>query len=189
MSDRFVTIRHVSDPLEAEMLRDLLEQEGIAVTIQGNNHSAMLGGMLASALNVPLQVPEHEAERARAILAALKDFEPLDDAPEPSASEGKPTKAAEGPYRDDAREDELPPRKKGVAVAAAFVLPMILGLFGAGHFYARSYLRGFAILAFAWTGIVLAIDGMAAGLVAAPLAILLDAIGAALTIDARDRQR
>ncbi len=188
MSARFVTIRHVADPLEAEMLRDLLEGEGIPATIQGNNHSALLGGMLAPALNVPLQVPEDEAERARAILSALTDFEPHDSALDPpSAPDAEEMTDGDGPYRASSLDAGAPPRSKNVAIAAAIVLPMILGLFGAGHFYARSYLRGVAILALAWTGIVLAISGQPAGLAAAPAAILLDALGAVAVIRAAAR--
>ena len=183
---RFVTIRQMSDPLEAEMLKDLLEQEGIPATIQGTNHSALYGGALSSALQVPLQVPAEHAERARAILDALHDFEPL----EPQVEERPPVAPGDekgaGPYRSGAiTEPQLPPRKILVAVAAALIIPMVIMGFGAGHFYARSHLRGFVLLFLGWTSVVMLFSGgYAWPFFAIPSLILLDAIGAALVIRA-----
>ncbi len=190
MSARFVTIRTITDPHEAEMLKDLLEQEGIPATIQGNTHNALYGGILASALRVPLQVPEPDAERARAILDALETFDPIEpqeDERDPLDDDGD----GPGPYRSaPLTSPELPRRKVLVAVAAAVIIPMVLLGFGAGHFYARSHLRGFALLFMGWTALVLLFGrGYTAALFAIPLVILLDAAGAALVIRAQDRAR
>ncbi|MCA9610956.1 MAG: DUF2007 domain-containing protein [Myxococcales bacterium] len=181
--DRFVTIKQISDPVEAEMLVDLLAQEGIPANTPGNAQAGYLGPLAATTFMVPLQVPAREAERARAILAALEDYDEVvpGEAPLPAVSED------DGPYRGRVVSEDPPPRKKLTAVAAAVVLPMILGAFGAGHFYARRYGRGFALLAVAWGSIVLAISGVGAAVAALPLVVALDAWGAARAIDADQR--
>lgn len=180
MSDRFVTIRTLYDPLEAETLKALLEQEGIVATIQGAHHSALYGGLLASALRVPLQVRESDAERAREIIDALHDFDSADE-------EGHAPSAGDGPYRASAAPaDEPPPRKVMVAVAAALVMPCVILLFGAGHFYVRSHLRGVALLLSAWTALLLFFrQDLGIALAALPVVMLLDAFGAARLIHGR----
>lgn len=187
MADRFVTIRTVHDPLEAETLKALLEEEGIPTTIQGSHHSALYGGLLASALRVPLQVPESDAERARAILDALHDFEPVDPLDDPPPSVADPDA---GPYRTSAAIADAPtPRKVSVAIAAALVMPCVILLFGAGHFYVRSRLRGVALLMTGWTLLLLFVmRGVHIALVALPLVVALDALGAALVIRSHRRQ-
>ncbi len=173
--DRFVTLQHVSDPVQAEMLLDLLEQEGIPATVQGNNHSALLGGLAAAAFRVPLQVPEEDVERAREILAALEDFDevdPLDgEAAVPDALE---MSSGEGPYRSAALEDAVPPRRRLVAVFAALILPMVLGAFGAGHLYVRSYVRGFTLLCLGWTCVIAGLGGMRAAWLGLPVVVALE---------------
>lgn len=181
MADRFVTIRTLHDPLEAETLKALLEGEGIPTTIQGSHHSALYGGLLASALHVPLQVPESQAERARAILDALHDFEPVEPLDVPPRTVVDP---GAGPYRSSAAIPDPPtPRKMSVAIAAALVMPCVIVLFGAGHFYVRSRLRGVALLMTGWTALLLFVmRDMHMALAVLPLVVALDALGAVLVI-------
>ena len=181
---RFVTIRKVADPLEAEMLKDLLEQEGIPATIQGTNHSAFYGGALASAPEVPLLVPEEHAERALAIIGALSDFEPIEPQMEERAPVAPGDERGAGPYRSGGlTEPKLPPRKMLVAIAAALIIPLVIMGFGAGHFYARSYPRGFVLLFLGWTSVVMLFSGGYAWPVyAIPILILLDATGAVMVV-------
>lgn len=189
MSGRFITIRHVADPVEAEMLADLLQQEGIPTTIPGNNHSAMLGGGLAAAaFRVPLQVPEEEAERARAILGALEEYDEVDpalDARARTAPDVDDMTSGDGPFRSTELEAPPPDRKRGVAVGAAIVLPMMLAAFGAGHFYARSYGRGFVLLAIGWSLGIVGLQGFELAWLGLPAVVLADAIGAVKVIEAR----
>jgi hypothetical protein len=188
-NERFVTIRHLPDPVEAEMLKHLLEQEGIAATIQGNTHNAMLGGALGSALQVPLQVLEGDAERATKILAALDEYDSLESGAS-TAPDELDMNAGDGPYRGAALEDPVPDRKRTVAIAAALIIPLILFVFGAGHFYVRSYARGFALLALAWTSFALAMLGGHRWLLyLMPVFIVLDAAGAVIAINDRARAR
>ncbi len=180
-----VTIREVANPVEGAMMVDLLDQEGIAASIPGNEHNAMMGGLLASALRVPLQVPEEDAERAREILSALDEYDEIDplDAP-PSAPDL--SGGGDGPYRGGPTEDGPPARKPLVAIAAALVLPMVLAAFGAGHFYARSYPRGFALLAAGWVCVWLTFSGERLALLGIPTVIVLDMVGALAAIKQRD---
>ena len=183
MSD-LVTIRRLGDPVEAEMLVDLLEQEGIPASVPGNEHNAMTGRLLAPALNVPLMVHAEDEERARAILDALEDYDEVDPHDAPPSAPDLSSKEGGGPYRGGTTEETGPaPRKKIVAIAAALVLPGVLGAFGSGHFYARSYGRGFALLAMAWTCLILAFNGRTLAVVGIPLVVALDILGAIAIID------
>ncbi|MBX3273370.1 MAG: DUF2007 domain-containing protein [Sandaracinaceae bacterium] len=181
MSDaRFVTLKQVGDPVEAEMLVDLLRQEGIAASTPGAGQAAYLGHIAAATFQVPLQVPARDAERAREILGALEDYDEVEpeDVPAPPLSDD------DGPYRGRVRSDEPPPRKKLTAIAAAVLLPLILGAFGAGHFYVRRHGAGFVLLALGWGCIALAIAGVGPALVGLPVIVALDAWGAARATDA-----
>lgn len=178
-----VTLRELGDPVEANMLVDLLEQEGIYASTPGNQHNAVMGGLLSGALRVPLQVPEEDAERAREILDALEDYDEVD--PEDAAPSAPTAEEMEGdgPYRGGRREDGPPPRKKTVAIAAALIMPMILAAFGSGHFYVRSYGRGFGLLFAAWTSIVLALSGQKWAWLALVAVVIADIVGALSVID------
>jgi hypothetical protein len=180
-----VTIRHVSDPVEAEMLVDLLAQEGITAVIPGKEHNAMMGGLIASALQMPLKVPEDQAERALEVISALEEYDEVDphdagpNAPEAMEHEGG------GPYRGGpARDDSMPPRKKRVAIAAGLFLPMVFGCFGGAHFYVRSYTRGFALMATAWFFAYFGLSGYPLAWFVPALVVIVDIIGALGLIDA-----
>lgn len=180
--DDFITIRQVPDFIEAEMLIDLLEQEGITAMAPGKEHDAMVGGLLRGALHVPLKVRASQAERALEILDALEHHE-VD--PEDAPPQAPDMDDRDGPYRGGPETTGPAPRKKSVAVAASLLLPMVLAAFGAGHFYARSMGRGFALLATAWTLILLGTSGRPMLLAGLPLIVLIDAIGACAVIGAR----
>jgi hypothetical protein len=65
---------------------------------------------------------------------------------------------------------------------------MVIMGFGAGHFYARSHLRGFALLFLGWTAVVsLFSGGYTWALLAIPIVILLDALGAVMVIRAGEK--
>ena len=183
MSDElFVTIRKVADPVEAEMLVDLLSQEGIPASTPGAGQAGYLGNIAAATFMVPLQVPERDAERAREIISALREFDEIDpeDAPLPEMKE------KDGPYRGGVVHEDPAPRKKVTAIAAAIVLPMIIGAFGAGHFYVRRYSTGFILLAVAWGAIVSSVVGAGWAIGVLPIVVAFDAWGATRVIDEQD---
>jgi len=177
-----VTLRRVGDPVEAQMLVDLLREEGIVAITPGNEHNAMMGGLLAGALDVPLKVPPEDAERARAILSALEEYDEVD--PEDAAPSAREA-AGGGPYRGASEPEGPTPRKKTVAVAAALIMPGVIGAFGSGHFYVRSWARGFALLAIAWLCAILGMSGQAWAWLGLPLVVAYDIFGA-LSVISRD---
>jgi TM2 domain-containing membrane protein YozV len=182
--DRFVTIRHVASGLEADRLRVLLEDEGIVATTQGAGHSALTGGLMDPMLSLRLQVPERDAERALEILEALED--PEEQAVEPPDEDDE--LRGDGPFRSGAITETRPTRKPNVALAAALIVPMFIGVFGAGHFYARRPGRGIALLATAWFAIAAAVvTGRAELFLIAPLVAIVDGFAAASAIRAEAR--
>jgi hypothetical protein len=70
MSDQHVTVAFFPTPTEAEMARNLLEDEGISVLLLGDISANALTGMVGPAGSVELQVPDTEVQRARDVLAA-----------------------------------------------------------------------------------------------------------------------
>jgi hypothetical protein len=137
-----VTVHRGYDPVQAEVLADVLREEGIAVRVRSNGMSAILG---ASALiESRIDVAGEDAARAGEVVAAFlaepnAGDQALDDElgrePEPALS----------------REVELPSRV--VPMLAIGVAPLIPG---GGHFVARRRVVGFAVL----IGQICAIAGM-----------------------------
>jgi len=68
---RLVTVARFADYLEANMARQILEDEGIKAFVMGQNVGNIYGGV-AGIVDVELQTPEDEADRARAILEARR---------------------------------------------------------------------------------------------------------------------
>jgi len=71
MDDKLVTIAEFQSDLEAQMAKSALEEDGINAIIVGGSIKDLLpaDGML----NVQLQVFEHDAERAGAVLDSQKN--------------------------------------------------------------------------------------------------------------------
>ena len=147
---RFVTITTTWDPVRAEVVKDILAQEGIAATIAGANHNALLGAA-GALIEIRVQVPEDQAVRASEIVSAMDDEEQVlvDESEEARAlasyehAGSGAALAGEGPYRRaPARVRPERPRLKRVAAFLALAVT-----FGTGHFYAGAPLSGLALLA------------------------------------------
>jgi Putative prokaryotic signal transducing protein len=65
-SDELVTIETVSNPVEAEIIRNALNAEGIACEIGNENQAAFPG---VGALEIEIMTRARDADRARKILA------------------------------------------------------------------------------------------------------------------------
>jgi TM2 domain-containing membrane protein YozV len=183
---RFVTIRRVSSGFEADRVRALLEDAGIVATTQGAGHSALTGGLMDPMLDLRVQVPERDAERAIELLEALED--PDEPAVEPPDEDDE--LHGDGPFRSGAISETRSTRKPNVALAAALIVPMFIGVFGAGHFYARRPGRGIALLATAWFAVAAAVvSGRAELFLIAPLVAIVDGFAAASAIRAEARDR
>ena len=152
-------LMRLSDPLRAQMIKDVLEQDGIVVATPGLQHQALLG---RGVIDIVLRVPRSDLRRAQELVAAF-DSAPIvgegDDDDHvvgdeaalagpgviemPSGNEDDELPRHADPpatsYRASARGAPLPPvpklhRSKQIAAYAGVALP-----FGGAHLYARSY--------------------------------------------------
>lgn len=64
----FVTATTLTDPLQAEMLRNALRDEGVACTLDGLHQSGAVG--IPGAAEIRVQVPDHAFDRARKLIRA-----------------------------------------------------------------------------------------------------------------------
>lgn len=69
---RLVCVHRVPDPIEANILRGLLEQEGVAVTLHGE---ALTGGYsgVPKVADVRVMVPERSRAAAEAVIRKYQD--------------------------------------------------------------------------------------------------------------------
>ncbi len=74
MSEKLVTVARYTDSMEADLARQMLEDEGIKAFVMGMNFGNVYSGVPA-VVDIQLQTPESQAEEAREI---------LDDAREPA---------------------------------------------------------------------------------------------------------
>ena len=84
MSDRFVTIAAFDSPVEAHIVRGLLDEDGVRAMLGGENATAVFAGL--SLAEITLQVHESDLDRAEALLDEYENNadEPglVDDEPE-----------------------------------------------------------------------------------------------------------
>jgi hypothetical protein len=69
-TDAFVTLVRLSSSLEAEMVKNLLEEEGIPVLVAGGATTTLFSGLGTALSHVELQVPEDRLAEAERVLAA-----------------------------------------------------------------------------------------------------------------------
>jgi len=69
MNQKLVTVARFTDYLEADLAKQGLEDEGIKAFVMGQNVGNVYVG-LAGMVDIELQTPEDEADKARAILEA-----------------------------------------------------------------------------------------------------------------------
>ncbi len=93
MKEKFVTIAHFADYVQADLARHLLESHDITVVVTGQNVGNIYAGLPGIA-NVELKTPESQAKEAKEILESARleegeadeeqDFEepPFDEEPE-----------------------------------------------------------------------------------------------------------
>lgn len=115
-------------------VRSLLESEGIEVFVQGENHRALEGGLLAAVIELRVMVRFKDLEDARELLEELDYAEhlPADPIePDPDDKSLQQFQQRELKPLDPTRD----PRK---AALWALLIP-----FGGGHFYAGR--RGYAL--------------------------------------------
>lgn len=180
--EELVTLLRTCDPVRAEVIRDLLSQEGIPVTVTGLHHNSLLGAA-GALIEIPVRLSARHKERAAAIVAAMDDEEsvlvdddgkPLPCLPialQPWVERGSIEGA--GPYRS-APLGITVPRTPRLRRAAAF-FSVAIG-FGAGHLYARETVTG-AILLVTQIALLLRAPADPAPLLAIPFLLLFDLLG------------
>jgi hypothetical protein len=86
MSDKIVTLAMFHDPLEAQLVRNRLEAEGIRVLVSGDNTGSLFGGMGGAFGTVHLQVSEEHYPRAMALLESFDEDEEQDEPAQETSS-------------------------------------------------------------------------------------------------------
>jgi hypothetical protein len=128
--DEFQAIHRTSDPIEAEILADLLSQSGIDARVIGTRHGALIGvaqHILALRVEVPAAQAKDACEIVDAYLAEHKAAPGEETEPELSVGDdGEP----EGPR----------PLRRVLAAGITPIFP------GGGHFYARRPAAGFVAM-------------------------------------------
>jgi hypothetical protein len=163
-----VELLRTHDPLRGEMLRELLESEGIPVATPGLEHRAMLG-VIGGHVEIVVQVPRRDLERARALIAAL-DAAPL-EGPDLRDEDPLEERAVVG-YREAARAPSTVfGKRRRVAVIASMVLP------GGAHVYVSQWRSAALIAAVEIAALVLAGVGVPFAILLLPLAVLADILG------------
>lgn len=103
MADELETIARFSSPMEAELTRGRLEEEGIQARLMGVTSSGLLTGIDYITGGIDLLVTREDAERARRVLAELaaeKDTPSVDmPLPEPYEQEPEADRMVRRAYR------------------------------------------------------------------------------------------
>jgi hypothetical protein len=116
MSDRFVTVHRTYDPIQADLLGDLLRDAGVAARVTGTRSGGMIG-VGQNILEISIAVPEAQAGEATDFLEAYFSADTGEHEEDPAAD-------------DESAPDERPLRPL-FAAGSAFIT------FGLGHLYAR----------------------------------------------------
>ncbi len=88
MSDKYITVKTFNKSFEAQLAKNLLENEGIESILGGEMASDVFFGSLAVGDQIVLQVREEEVPRATGLLAAAEAEAKLDDDWEAQAESG-----------------------------------------------------------------------------------------------------
>lgn len=166
MSEKLVIVHRTSDPIQADMLGELLRANRIAARVLGTRHGAAIG-VSQHILELHIEVPQSQAGEATDFLEAffegdgaalLAEHVGLEDAQDDGAGAGLdnaqhhqagagPDRAGDGTAGDAARDAAGDAAAQATGAAASPVRapgtqPLraalaVLLLFGGGHFYAR----------------------------------------------------
>ncbi|HEY8143692.1 MAG TPA: DUF2007 domain-containing protein [Kofleriaceae bacterium] len=124
MSERFIIVHRTYDPIQADLLGDLLRDAGIAARVTGTRSGAAIG-VAQNILEVHIAVPDAQAGEATDFLEAYF-----------AAAAEPPPAGEDGDLADEDDEEDSPeagerPLRPLFAAGSAFIT------FGVGHLYAR----------------------------------------------------
>jgi hypothetical protein len=77
--EKLVTVARYDDYMEADLARQMLEDEGIKAVVMGQNVGNVYSGVPA-VIDIELQTLESQAGEAKEILEAAREQEPVEDA-------------------------------------------------------------------------------------------------------------
>ena len=177
-NDSYVIVHRSYDPIEAELLGELLRDAGVNARVTGTRSGAMIG-VAQNILEVQIAVPSQQAGQATDFLEAYFSDEAIASA----------SLEADGDDEDDDGDAEPAadrPVRPLLAAGSAFLT------FGVGHFYARRPATGMALLVGQLVAMrfLFAGDGWkewTVGLVALGGVVLCDLVGSALAARAHGR--
>jgi hypothetical protein len=132
MPERFVIVHRTYDPLQADLLGDLLRDAGVFARVTGTRSAALIG-VGQNVLEVHLAVPESQAAQASDFIEAYLSAEPVAE-PDPAAG-------ADEADVDVAQEEAQAPEIRPLLAAGSAFLT-----FGVGHLYARRPATAAALL-------------------------------------------
>jgi hypothetical protein len=166
-----VIVHRSYDPVQAELLGEVLRDAGIAARVVGTRSGAHIG-VGQAILHVHIEVP---AAQAGAATEAIESF---------LTADGEALLRAEGAL-DDEPDEPAPtetPKRPLLAAGAALILP-----FGGGHFYAGRRATAAVVFVAQAAAAAVALDAIGRGdwrammfaIVAMPMLVVLDAIGGA----------
>ena len=80
-NEDWVVVLHISGELQAELLRGLLESQGIPVRLSQEGAARVFGFTVGPMANVEIMVPESHFQEAKSVFARYEDgeFEKLGD--------------------------------------------------------------------------------------------------------------
>lgn len=164
-TDETAILMRLSDPLRAQMIKDLPEHEGIVVATPGLEHRAMFG-VIGSHIDILIRVPARDVRRARKLIAAFDaapivdeemsepDSEDDDDDGGGEAEEGgdlssrdeddddEPVRESAPPavsYRESARGARIPRAATVHRSKAIAMFAAVCFPIGGAHLYTRVY--------------------------------------------------
>lgn len=128
MAERFITVHRSYDPIQTELLGDLLRENNIAARVLGTRNASIIG-VAQNIVQTHIEVPESQAGAATDFLEAYFASEPeFPDADQDFGDVDAEQPDDEGTADDDDLSQPLRP---------TFAAGSVMLIFGGAHIYAR----------------------------------------------------
>lgn len=163
-ADDFVRLTDAANQVEAGVIRELLENNGIQCFVKGENVSSLYGGFGANLFGFDVMVRHADVERAARLLTQLREAEPIWD--EDPDDDDDDEQARSSPALSRGRDP-------GIALRRALVPS-----FGFGHFYTGAFASGAVLALTQIAGLALLSYDVVLGAGVAGVAVATDALGA-----------
>jgi hypothetical protein len=181
MSERFVIIHRSYDPLQADLVGELLRDAGVRARVTGTRSGALIG-VAQNILEVHIAVPESQAGQATDFLESYFSAEPVDE-----GADGEPNAGESGESGEDDFGAERPVELRPLLAAGSAFLT-----FGVGHLYARRPATAAALVIGQVVAMILLFTGegwyeWTIGLIALGGVVAFDVLGAVVAARAHRR--